>query len=323
MEKRVIGIDVGGTNLRGALVDQNGEISRREKIPSEAHVGIEEVVKNLLSLIKRLSEGESPAGVGFGIPAILDSKNGVITQAPNIYKAENYPIREVLERELGQKTRIVIENDANCAAVGEWWLGAGRDVDSLVMLTLGTGVGSGIILGGRLWRGAYGMGGEIGHTTIYPDGAKCNCGNYGCLEIYASASGIRRMVREVLQDSRANTVLREDIKGVDPDSIPEVVSKAALAGDEASLRIWDEFGKALGIGIANVVNILNVEMIVIGGGVSQGWDMFIDRARSELKKRALKAPAERVRITRSVLGDDGGIMGAAWLVLNTEHRDRG
>lgn len=323
MEKRVIGIDVGGTNLRGALVDQNGEILRRKKIASEAHDGIEAVVENLVSLIKKLGEGESPAGVGFGIPAIIDSKNGVITQAPNISKAENYPIREVLKRNLGGDTRVTVENDANCAAVGEWWLGAGRHVGSLVMLTLGTGVGGGIILDGKLWRGADGMGGEIGHTTIYPDGAKCNCGNYGCLEIYSSASAIRRMVREMLEDSNVVTVLRKELKGVDPGRVPEVVSKAAVGGDEASLRIWDEFGKALGIGIANVVNILNVEMVVIGGGVSQAWEMFIDRTRSELKKRGLKAPAERVRIMRSVLGDDEGIIGASYLVLNPGDGDEG
>ncbi|MEQ9619274.1 MAG: ROK family protein [Deltaproteobacteria bacterium] len=316
MEKRVIGIDVGGTNLRGALVDQNGKILRREKIASEAHDGIEAVVENLVGLINKLSEGESPAGVGFGIPAIIDSKNGVITQAPNISKAENYPIRDVLKRKLGEGPLVIVENDANCAAVGEWWLGAGKEVGSLVMLTLGTGVGGGIILDGKLWRGADGMGGEIGHTKIYPDGAKCNCENYGCLEIYSSASAIRRMVGDILEDPKVETVLTEEVKGIDPGRIPEVVSKAALGGDEASLGIWDEFGKALGIGIANVVNILNVEMVVIGGGVSQGWEMFIDRTRSELKKRGLKAPAERVRIMRSVLGDDEGIIGAAYLVLN-------
>jgi len=152
--------------------------------------------------------------------------------------------------------------------------------------------------------------------TIYPGGPKCNCGNYGCLEVYSSATGIRRMVRETLSDSSSKTVLRELVKDEEPGRIPEVVMKAAKDGDEAALRIWDQFGTALGIGMASLVNILNVEMIVLGGGVSLAWDLFIDKAVADLKKRALRAPAERVKVVKSVLGDDEGIMGASYLALN-------
>jgi glucokinase len=316
MDKRVIGIDVGGTNLRGALVTPEGRILKRMKINSEAHKGIEAVVDNLVKLITTIDEGNMPSGVGFGIPGIIDSKNGIITQAPNISNVHDYPIREMLSKKLGGETRIVIENDANCAAVGEWWRGAGRDVNSLIMLTLGTGVGGGIILDGKLWSGADGMGGEIGHMTIYPDGPRCNCGNYGCLESYSSATAIRRMVDEALASDTLDTTLEKDVLDVEPGRIPEVVMKAAVAGDELSARIWEKFGTALGIGMASCVNILNVEMVVIGGGVSQAWNMFIDRAKEELKERGLRAPSERVRVMRSVLGDDEGIIGAAYLALN-------
>ena len=316
MEKRVIGIDVGGTNLRGALVGPDGKIINRMKVASDADQGIEAVIDNLVRLIKNIGGGEDVSAVGFGIPGIIDFKAGIITQAPNICNVNNYPIRENLRARLGDAVPVIIENDANCAAVGEWWMGAGKDVGSLVIITLGTGVGGGIVLDGKLWRGADGMGGEVGHMTIYPDGAKCNCGNYGCLESYSSATAIRRMVKEVLSDSSSKTALRELVNDEDPGRMPEAVMKAALDGDRAALGIWEQFGTALGIGMASLVNILNVEMIVIGGGVSQAWEMFIDKALAELKRRALRAPAERVKVMKSVLGDDEGIIGASYLALN-------
>lgn len=320
MDKRVIGIDVGGTNLRGALVGEDGKITKRMKVASEAHLGIEAVIKNLVNLISGISEGEDVSAVGFGIPGIIDFNDGVITQAPNISNVDNYPIRQSLRSRIGAGTGVIVENDANCAAVGEWWMGAGKNVQSLVMITLGTGVGGGIVLDGKLWRGADGFGGEVGHMTIYPGGPKCNCGNYGCLEVYSSATGIRRMVRETLSDPDSKTALREMVKDEDPGRIPEVVMKAAEDGDEAALGIWEQFGTALGIGMASLVNILNVEMIVLGGGVSLAWDMFIDRAVAELKRRALRAPAGRVKVVKSVLGDDEGIIGASYLALNAENK---
>jgi glucokinase len=316
MEKKVIGIDVGGTNLRGALVGPDGKIINRMKIASDADQGIEAVIDNLVRLIKSIGGGEDVSAVGFGIPGIIDFKAGIITQAPNICNVNNYPIRENLRARLGDAVPVIIENDANCAAVGEWWMGAGKDVGSLVMITLGTGVGGGIVLDGKLWRGADGFGGEVGHMTIYPGGPKCNCGNYGCLEVYSSATGIRRMVKEILSDSNSKTALRELVKDEDPGRMPEAVMKAALDGDRAALGIWEQFGTALGIGMASLVNILNVEMIVIGGGVSQAWEMFIGKALAELKRRALRAPAERVKVMMSVLGDDEGIIGASYLALN-------
>ncbi len=316
MEKRVIGIDVGGTNLRGALVGSDGKIINRMKVASDADKGIEAVIGNLVRLIKNIGGGEDVSAAGFGIPGIIDFKTGIITQAPNICNVNNYPIRENLRARLGDAVPVIIENDANCAAVGEWWMGAGKDVGSLVIITLGTGVGGGIVLDGKLWRGADGMGGEVGHMTIYPDGAKCNCGNYGCLESYSSATAIRRMVKEVLSDPNSKTALRGLVNDEDPGRIPEAVMKAALDGDRAALGIWEQFGTALGIGMASLVNILNVEMIVIGGGVSQAWEMFIGKALAELKRRALRAPAERVKVMKSVLGDDEGIIGASYLALN-------
>ena len=314
MGKTVIGMDIGGTNLRGALVTPEGRILRQLKIASGAHDGIDAVVENIAKLVDELGEG-GVSGVGIGIAGVIDSKSGVITQAPNIANVVNYPIRDNLVRKLGSGVGVIVENDANCAALGEWWIGAGKDAASIVMITLGTGVGGGIILGGKLWSGADGMGGEVGHMTVYPDGALCNCGNYGCLESYASATAVRRMVRETLAKTEVKTVLRDRVPETDPDDIPEVVMKAALEGDAASIDIWERFGVALGIGMASLVNILNVEMIVLGGGVARAWDMFIGPARAELKKRGLRAPSERVVIERAKLNGDEGILGAAHLAL--------
>jgi len=177
MSDKVIGIDIGGTNLRGAVVDSEGNIHKRMKILSQADQGIDKLIENLANFIADISKGEKVTNIGVGIPGIIDSKNGIITQAPNILNVDDYPLRSVLKEKLGPDLNIVIENDSNSAALGEWWMGASKDVNSMIMLTMGTGVGGGIVLDGKLWTGADGMAGEIGHMTIYPDGARCNCGN--------------------------------------------------------------------------------------------------------------------------------------------------
>lgn len=316
MSDMVIGIDIGGTNLRGALVDSEGNIHKRIEILSEADKGIDKLIDNLANFIADISKGENVTNIGVGIPGIIDSKDGIITEAPNITNVDNYPLRSVLEEKLGTDLNIVIENDANSAAVGEWWIGASKDVNSMIMLTMGTGVGGGIVLDDKLWTGADGMAGEIGHITIYPDGALCNCGNYGCLESYASATAIRRMVKEGLEDMGLNTVLRQTTKNVEIEDIPKVVAEAANTRDEFSLNIWKQVGTALGIGIASLVNLLNIEMVVIGGGVSNAWDLFIDITSEEAHKRAFRAPMERVKIKRGLLVDDAGILGAVYLALH-------
>ncbi len=313
MADTVIGIDIGGTNLRGALVDGQGNILKRMKILSEADQGIDRLIDNLADFIKDISLGEEVYDIGIGVPGIMDSENGIVTDAPNIINVDNYPLRSVLDEKLGSNINVVIENDANCAALGEWWMGAARDVDSMIMITMGTGVGGGIIIGDKLWTGVGGMAGEIGHMTIYPDGARCNCGNYGCLESYASANAVKRMVHEGLKDENVVTNLRESVIDLDIEDIPLIVMEAASRGDEYSLSIWHEVGVALGIGIASLINLLNVDMVVIGGGVSNAWDLFIDSLRKEAGKRAFRAPMGRVRIEKGALGDDAGIIGSAYL----------
>lgn len=315
MADKVIGIDIGGTNLRGALVDREGNILKRMRILSEADQGIDKLIDNLVGFIKGISEGESMQDIGIGIPGIIDSKNGIITQAPNILNVDDYPIKAVLVDKLGRDLNIVVENDANSAAVGEWWMGAAKEATSMVMITMGTGVGGGIVLDGKLWTGADGMAGEIGHITIYPDGALCNCGNYGCLESYASATAIRRMVQEGLEQN-LDTVLRETAKSAHAENIAKIVTEAATAGDQFSVSIWKQIGAALGIGIADLVNLLNIEMVVIGGGVSNAWDLFYETTYNEAHKRAFRGPMKTAKIVRTHLKDDAGIIGSSYLALN-------
>jgi glucokinase len=321
MEDKVVGIDIGGTNLRGALVNEGGKIIKRLSIPSGADKGIDFVIENLRNLTREIIEGENIGGVGIGIPGIIDSAKGMITQAPNIFNVYNYPFRDILTEKMGGSISVFIENDANCAALGELWTGAGKNVNSMVLLTIGTGLGGGIILDGKLWRGVDGMAGEVGHITISPDGARCNCGNIGCLETFVSAVGIRRMVKEGLEDKSLRTSLREKVQNTPKEKLPEIVREAAIEGDKFALWIWEEFGKALGVGVANLANLLNVEMIVISGGLSDAWELFMDKAISEAKKRGLRAPMERVQIKKSTLGGDAGLLGAAYLVIREERRD--
>jgi glucokinase len=315
MDKVVVGVDIGGTNLRAASIDRNGKILSHKSKSSDAKKGIEYVIENLISLLTEIIKYESISGIGIGIPGIIDVNKGILTQAPNISEVKNYPVKEKLIHELGAAIDVTIENDANCAALGEWWLGAGKNTNSLIILTLGTGLGGGIILNGKLWRGLNGMGGEIGHMTIDPDGPKCNCGNYGCLESFASAEAIRRMVEEGLADKNVKTAIRDEVRQTNRHDIPEIVARAAKGGDRFALGIWESFGRALGIAIANLTNLLNVEMIIIGGGLSNSWDLFKDIAIKEAKSRGLRAPMENVNIRKCELGDDAGVLGAGYLAL--------
>ena len=315
MNINVIGIDIGGTNLRGAVVDSNGNIKKKYSLSSEANVGIDNLINNLIDLINNLRADFKITGIGIGIPGILDSKKGIITQAPNIKNAANYPIIKVLNSRIKPRLPLVIENDANCAAFGEYKFGAGLGLKTLIMITLGTGVGGGIILNGEIWNGAHGMGGEIGHIKIYPDGNKCNCGNRGCLESYSSLVGIKNMIKNGVKENKINKKLLQKIKSTKQDKLPELFYEEAKSGNSFSKRLWEEFGKALGIGISSLTNLLNVEIVVIGGGIANAWQMFIPSTKKAVKENTLIGPYQKLKISKSKLKNDAGILGAASLIL--------
>ena len=308
MGRVVIGVDLGGTNLRTAILSPDGNILDRHKEATHAADGREKVVSRLIENIKRqrksaIQQGFDVVAVGVGAPGVIQVDKGIVVKSPNFPDWNNLPLKDQLEKTLG--TPVFLENDANAAALGEQWRGAGRGIRSMILLTLGTGVGGGIILDNKIWHGADGMAGEIGHMTLIPDGRPCTCGNTGCLEMYSSARGIVQSFREAL--GKASGGVPDQLEQVSSEQVYE----AAGSGNEIAVRVMKDMGRMLGIGIASLINIFNPERIVVGGGVKDAWPLFIGATREEIMKRAFAVPAKRTEIVPSQLGDDAGMVGAA------------
>jgi len=312
MKDYFIGLDLGGTNIRAAAITKEEEILHRVKIATEVSKGKESVIANILKIIETIREktkGFKLSAIGMGIPGIIFFDKGIVARSPNFPDWIDFNLRERLSKDLD--VPFYIDNDANLAAVGEGWVGAGKEFNSFCMLTLGTGVGGGIILNKNIWRGEYGMAGELGHITIYPDGHPCPCGNKGCLEQYASATGIVRMAME--GNPPSPTFTKGGKEGI---ITADMIFQLAKEGDRFALEIFQKMGRILGIGIADLVNILNIELFVLGGGVADSWDYFIDSAIDEIKKRTYRITGERVKVVKAELGDDAGIFGAAYMAKN-------
>jgi glucokinase len=313
---RVIAIDCGGTNLKAAVVNQEGNILVRLGTPTEAYRGMPWVVRDIATIVKKLSQNQEIAGIAIGIAGVINASEGVITQSPNIPESINFPFREELIQALQPAYYpILIENDANAYALGELWKGAGKDLNSFICLTIGTGLGGGIILDRKLWRGEDGSAAEIGHIVLYPEGERCLCGNQGCLEAYVSAIGLQRKVREACVQQQINTQLWEKIKSQPEEITPELLYQAASQGDIFSQKIWFEFGRDLGIALSSLINIFNPEGIILGGGIARAWSFFMPAAKEEVNRRALRLPFNRVKFIKAVLGDEAAILGAAYLAF--------
>ena len=309
MEKVFIAADLGGTNLRMAAVDCAGTIVSRNRMSTPSDGNAEEIVSALLSIIeefrRELSEEYEFAGFGAAVPAIVNSHAGIILRSPNLPELNDLNFEARFSSELG--IPVVLENDANAAAVGERWKGAAQGVQNSIHVTLGTGVAGGIIIDGALVRGVDGTAGEIGHVAVEPEGHPCGCGSRGCVEQYASATAIVRLAKEMMAHF-PESELRSNL-----ELTPLDVFKAGLQGDRLSLEVFNVAGTYLGIALGGLVNVLNPEVIVIGGGVAAGWDLFIEPLQSEILRRAFPHPGERVKLVRSELGDDAGVLGAAFL----------
>ena len=250
------------------------------------------------------------AGVGIGAPGLIDAKRGLVHHLVNVAGWREVPLAATLSRRL--HCRCAVDNDVNLITLGEWRAGAGRGVNNLVCLTLGTGVGGGIVMGGRLQRGVSGSAGEIGHTVLDPKGRVCACGNRGCLESFVSTRPILRQARGLLQ--RGDRRLSRAIAQNGGRLTPEVVSRVAATGGRAAQEIWNTLGFWLGVGIGNIVNALNPERVIIGGGVSQAWVRFIPAFRRSFRKVAMQVPARAATVTRAKLGDTAGIIEASMLI---------
>ena len=301
-KKYAIGIDLGGTNLRVALVSEDGEIARKIKKPSS-----EPVLDAILSAIHEIKQTDI-VGIGLGVAGVIDRKRRRISLSPNLHAIEGIDlVREIQDR---FSVSVMIENDANVAALGEKIAGAGRSFDNFVLLTLGTGIGGGIIHKGELLD----VSAEIGHMSINADAEKCPCGNIGCLETYASA---RAMIAKAVSmiEKENESILKECCRGSIYKITPEDIYKAALEGDALSREILKDAGRFLGVGIANIINIMSPEAIILTGGLVGAWNIYVQEAIKEASRRAFKELFDAVKIIPSSLGDDAGIIGAASLVF--------
>ena len=323
MPSFAIGVDLGGTNLRIAAVEDGGRLLESHSSATELARGrdlvLSEMALAIRELARRFASTHKLAGIGVGIPGIIDLASGTLHSAANMPGWSNYPVRSELENRLG--VPVLLENDANCAALGEKWIGAGREVDDLCMITLGTGVGGGFVIGGKPWHGLIGMAGEIGHMTVFPEGRLCACGNYGCLEQYASATAIRRMASETISGGEAPGLAR--CMQSDPAFSARSVFQCALNGDATALNIFSTAGHALGIALANLINALNFPLYVIGGGMSKAWEVFSPALFDELRKRSIVFRAgesaagkkNHTTVVPARLGGDAGLVGAARLPM--------
>ena len=308
----VLACDLGGTNLRMAAVDSEGKILHRVKADTpreradEIVRAIVETADECRNAVKEIGEVK---GLAAAVPATINSGQGIILKAPNIPCLDGFRFSAVVSSELNFP--VVLENDANAAAVGEQSFGAARGFQNAIVVTLGTGVGGGIIINGKILQGVDGTAGEIGHICVEPFGAPCGCGSRGCLEQYSSATAVVRLARE-LENQYPKSVLQNKSRLSSLD-----VYEAGTRGDDLALEAFRQMGFYLGIALADLVNVLNPEVIVIGGGASGGWSLFIGQVREQIRARAFREPAERVKIVRACLGDDAGILGAARLALDS------
>lgn len=309
----VLAADLGGTNLRAATIDRAGQIHERVKQPTPRAEKPDEIVRAIVSAAgecerRALERGAKIRAVSVVVPGTVRVEEGVVTKAPNVPSLDGFRLGAALESEL--QWPAVLENDANAAAVGEMWKGAGRGKRTIICVTLGTGVGGGIIIDGKLWRGIDGSAGELGHVGVEPfGGVACTCGSRGCLEVYASATAIVRMTREA-RPRYPNSPLHTS-----EDLTAKNVYENGVKGDELALEVFRRMGIYLGVGLASLINIFNPEMIVIGGGVAEGWNLFIHHVREQVAARAFPVPAGRAEIVPAERGDDAGMLGAAHIAF--------
>ena len=306
----VFAVDLGGTHLRIGLVDDAGKIHnqlKRQTPKDESPYALVEALADVADGWLRDDRGPIVAA-SVMVPGAVDSSQAVVLSAPNLPSIINFGLKAVLQERLGWP--VVLENDANAAAIGEIWLGAARGCRDVVSVTLGTGVGGGVVLGGKLWRGAHGSAGEIGHATVDPfSGLQCKCGNTGCLELFASATAIVRMARESLAQFPQGLLSTENLTA-------EKVYAAGREGDELALSVFRRAGKYLGIGLANLISVIDPEIIVVSGGVVNGWDLLAADMYQEVSDRAFRTTAQAVKIAPAQCGDNAGLLGAARLAFD-------
>ncbi len=315
-ELPVLAVDLGGTKIVAAIVSNQGRVVAKEYCPTLADEGPQAVIKRILSTIDRLLSKQNMDlsqldSISLAAAGVVDSDRGLITSSPNLPGWHDIPLRDTVKEKYGVNTFLI--NDASAAALGEHRFGAGRGVNNLIMLTVGTGIGGGIIIDGKLYLGACGSAGEIGHMTIDIHGPECSCGNIGCLEMLASGTAVaREAIKRIHQGEKSS--LTEMMSGRVEDITAETVEAAAAGGDALASEIITEAATYLGIGMVNLVNIFNPEMIIVGGGMAKMGDRLLEPARQVVAERAFQLPVQAVSIVTAQLGNDAGVLGSAVFV---------
>jgi glucokinase len=322
----VVGVDLGGTNIVVGAMPEDGsrEIAVRSQ-PTHAQLGSDAVTDRIIQMIEdviTITMAETGAertdflGIGIGAPGPLDRDKGLVIVAPNLGWV-NYPLRDRVQKAIG--LAATLDNDANCATLGEWWTGAAKGARHVVGITIGTGIGGGIILDGRLFHGASDVAGEIGHTTIDSTGRRCKCGNYGCLEAYASGPNIADRAREALLGDE-QSLLKTMVGGALDRITAQTVYDAAQQGDMVAREVVRDTARFLGAGVANLLNIFNPDVVVIAGGVTQAGEALFEPLRAEVRRRAFKPAVDACKIVPGILPGTAGVVGAVATFLQ-QHGD--
>jgi glucokinase len=319
-ELPVLAIDLGGTKIFAAIISNKGQVMAKERCLTLANEGPGVAINQILSAIDRLLSQRNIDlsqldSISVGAAGAIDFDKGLVTSSPHLPGWHDVPLRDIVKGKYKVNTFLI--NDASAAALGEHHFGAGQGVDNLILLTVGTGIGGGIIINGRLYSGASGSAGEIGHMTIDVNGPRCDCGNNGCLEALVSGTAVaKEAIKRIRQGERSS--LTEIVGGKIENITAEEVSIAAQAGDSLAAEVILKAATYLGVGIANLVNIFNPEMIIIGGGIAKMGDLLLNPARQVVRERAFQLSAQAVQIVSAQLGDDAGVLGAAVFAFQQE-----
>lgn len=313
----LIGVDIGGTNIKLALVDKKARLRGKRTFSTTSFKDKRALIDGIVSQTEKLVSGSGLKkrdiiGVGIGAPGAVDIRTGTVHYLVNIPNWREVPLGNILKKRLGLP--VFVDNDVNVMALGEVYFGAGLGAVNMLCITLGTGVGGGLILGGKLYRGSSYAAGEFGHVPINIYGPKCKCGSWACVEAYTGNSYIVKDVISKIKKGQ-KTLITKLVRGNLSKITPEIISEADRKGDRFAKKVWIDVGEKIGIGLAGVVNLLNVEKIVIGGGVAEAGKILFDSIKKTINERAMKLPAKTVKVVKAKLGYDAGLIGAATLVL--------
>ena len=313
MTNYYLGVDMGGTLIKIAIVDDKANVIEEAVVNTDINASPKSVIENITDVFKKFKYYNKVKTIGIGIAGDIDFKQGIVRISPNLPKWNKVQLKKDIEKITGKT--VYVDNDANTAAIGAYWLDIKAKADNMICVTLGTGVGGGIIINKKLFRGNNGTAGEIGHITVIPDGKKCNCGNCGCAETYI---GVRHIVKEtidLLKTNKSKYILKlanNDIEQI----TPKLLSQAAEKGDLVAKKVWNNAGEKLGILLSDIIDFFNPDCIVLCGGISNAGDLIIKPAKEQIKKRAFKTAAKACKIVVSKYTSKLGVVGAAMLVKN-------